>query len=217
MTGRRESCGRGVAVSHVALSSSVGSILSELPALLVAEVGDVGDVVAGVPGVDEGGEFDCLGTVFWVAEASLPFCLGEGLEEHDPAGVEAFDELEGPLDGGGGVMEGGPGGLVVGLDGGPVFGEGEADTYDGVYVAVRDVVDDLTEGPAAFAVWGVELRVSEALDGVAEFAGEIGEGCDGTLAVVHGDDLGPGELPYGVACVDVRGCHFVPLDSEEQS
>ncbi len=91
----------------------------------------------------------------------------KGLEEHDPAGVEGFDEFEGPLDGRGGVVQGGPGLLVVGLDGGPVLGEGEANADDGVHVAVGDVVDELADGPAAFAVWRVELLVAEALDGVA--------------------------------------------------
>ncbi len=106
-----------------------------------------------------------------MAEAALPLVVGEGLEEHDPAGVEGFDELERPLDGGGGVVQRGPGLLVVGLDGGPVLGEGEANADEGVHVAVGDVVDELADGPAAFAVGGVELGVVRPLTALRSSVG----------------------------------------------
>ena len=139
-----------------------------LPVFALAEVGDVGGVVAGVPGVEEGGELDGAGSHLGVAEASLPLGFVERLEEHDPAGVEGFDDVEGPLDRAGDVVEEGPGVFVVGLDGWPVFGEGELDADDGVHVGVGDVVDELADGPAAVAVGGGELGVVEILDGVAE-------------------------------------------------
>jgi hypothetical protein len=43
-------------------------------------------------------------------------------------------------------------------------------------VAVGDVVDKLADGPAAFAIGGVELGGAEAIDGGAEVLRERGEG-----------------------------------------
>jgi len=178
-----------------------------LPVFALAEVGDVGRVVAGVPGVEGGGELDGHPAVFGVAEAALPLGLVEGLEEHDPAGVEGFDEVEGPLDGGGGVVEDGPGFFIVELNGGPVFGEGEFDADDGVGVGVSNVVDELADGPAAVAVGCAELGVVEVVDGVAEVGGEIGEDGDGGEAVVGGGGAGALELADGVAGVEQLGGH----------
>ena len=73
----------------------------------------MGQVVAGVPGVVEGGEVDLLGAALGVKEAALPLGFGEGLQEQDPAGVNAFDDGEGPLDGSFVVGELGKGGFVV--------------------------------------------------------------------------------------------------------
>ena len=178
-----------------------------LPVFALAEVGDVGGVVAGVPGVEAGRELDGDGAAVGMAEAALPLGLVEGLEEHDPAGVEGFDEVEGPLDGGGGVVEDGPGVFVVGLDGGPVLGEGELEAEDGVHVGVGDVVDELADGPAAVTVGGSELGVVEVLDGVAKVGGEIGEDGDGGEAVVAGDGLGRLELADGVPGIVRLGGH----------
>src|ERR1700736_593513 len=96
---------------------------------------DVGEVVTAVPAVVESGEFDGLGAALGMTEAALPLLFREELEEHDPAGVEGLDEFERPLDWGSAVVKSRPGGFVVRLDGGPVFGEGEADADEGVHVA----------------------------------------------------------------------------------
>jgi hypothetical protein len=80
------------------------------------------------------------------------------------------------------------------------------------------VVDELADGPAAFAVRSVELFVAETFDDVAKFAGHVGDGGDGTDVVVAGDGSGAGELSDGVARVEIG--HGVgdearfPLDSE---
>ncbi len=165
------------------------------------------DVVAGVPTIEEGGVFEGHAAHDGMYEAALPLLLSEVLEEHDPAGVDAFEDFEGPLDGGGVVMEVGPCCLVVGLDGGPVFGEGQAQADDGVHVAVGEVVDDLAGVPTALAVGEVELGVAESLDGVAEFAGEIGERGDSSDDFVLRDGVWPGELTNGVAGIEVRCWH----------
>jgi hypothetical protein len=183
-----------------------------LPALCDAEVIDVGYVVAAVPAVGEGGQLDGRGAAFGVAVAALPLVVGEGLEEHDPAGVEALEELEGPLDGGCCVAQRGPGGLVVGLDGRPVLGEGEAYSDEGVHVAVGDVVDELPDSPAAFAVGRVEVGVLQAFDSVAQFGWEIGQSSDGAEQLIFGDLFGRGELADGIARVEIgHGVETVTL------
>ncbi len=180
--------------------------------LPAAKVGDVGDVVAGVPAVEEGGVFEVHAAHDGMDEAALPLLFGKVLEEHNQAGMDAFEDLEGPLDGGGVVVEVGPGGLVVGLDGGPVFGEGEAQADDGVHVAVGEVVNDLAGVPAAVAVGDVELGVAETLNSVAKLAGEIGKGGNGSDDFVLGDGLGAVELTNGVAGIEVRCWHELFLD-----
>ncbi len=94
--------------------------------------------------------------------------------------MERRRESQARVDGGGaGVGELGPELLVVGLDGGPILGEGEADADVGIHVAVGDVVDELADGPAAVAIGGVELRVVQAGDGGAEIFRQGGEDGDG--------------------------------------
>src|SRR5260370_36424898 len=106
-------------------------MVASLPGLGRSQVADMRDVMAAVPAIDQRGQLDALRAVLGMAEAALPLDVVERLEEHDPAGVEAFDKLERPLDGGGGVVQGGPGLLVVGFDDGPILGEGEADADKG--------------------------------------------------------------------------------------
>ena len=51
--------------------------IAGLPAFLGAEMGNVGDVVAGMPGVEQGGQFDGLRAAFGVKEGALPLGLVE--------------------------------------------------------------------------------------------------------------------------------------------
>lgn len=178
----------------------------------------MGGVMAAVPGVEAGGELDGHAPVLRVDEAALPLLLlVEGLEEHDPAGVEGFDEVEGPLDGSGGVAEVGPDFFVVGLDSGPVLGECELHAEKGVHVGVGDVVDELADGPAAIAIRSAELVVVEILDGVAEMGGEIGEDGDGGEVVIGRDGLGTLEFPDGVAGIKQLGRHGgAPVGLQEE-
>ncbi len=168
----------------------------------------MGGVMPAVPGVEAGGEIDGHGSVDGVAEAALPLLLLKGLEEHDPARVEGFDEVERPLDGGGGVVEGGPGLFVVGLDGRPVLGKGEFDAEEGVHVGVGDVVDELANGPTAVAVGGSKLIVAEVLNGVAEVGGQVGKDADGGKADLMRDGLRALEFSDGVPGIEQFGRHW---------
>jgi len=182
-----------------------------LPALGDAEVHDVSYVVFGVPGVEEGGFVVGHGATFGVLDAALPLGFVEGLEEHDPAGVETFDDLERPLGGcGGGVVEHGEELLVVAGHGGPVFGEGFAEAVEGRHVRVGDMVDELADGPSAFAIGRVDLRGVEVAERFAEQLGHLGDGLDGFAEVFGVDGGGRLEVADGVAWVGSFGHDFLP-------
>ena len=100
-------------------------------------------------------------------------------------------------------MERGPRSLVVGLDGWPVLGEGEADADEGVHVAVGQMMDDLTEHPASLTIGRVELGEAQALNGVAQFCWQIGQGDDGADTLIFGDRIGRDELADGIAWVEI--------------
>jgi hypothetical protein len=137
----------------------------------------MGGVVAAVPGV-EGGHFcEGLTAVFGMVVAALPLIFGERAEEEHPAVVQGIEETERELGGrSAGVVELGPEFLIVAFDDGPILSEGEAGADAGIHVAVGNVVDELADGPAAFAIGGVELGGAEAFDGGAEVLRERGEG-----------------------------------------
>lgn len=165
----------------------------------------MGDVVAGVPGVEGDGFGEGLAAVDGVNVAALPLVFAEGAEEGGPAGVEAVEDVEGGLDGGGaGVGEVGPEFLVVGDDGGPVLGDGEAHADVRVDVTVGEVMDELADGPAAIAVGGIELGIGKAGDGGAEILGKGGEDGDGG-GVVGEIDFGAAEFADGEAGIDFCG------------
>ena len=155
-----------------------------LPAFAFTQVGDVGEVMAGVPCVEQRGVFDGHPAVYRMAVTALPLLVVERLEEHDPAGVQAFNKFERPLGGSRGVVQVCPGCFVVELDGGPVFGKSQTNADGGVHVAIGHVMHDLADGPSAFAIERVPLPVVEAVDGVAELAGKLCKGADGAYHIV---------------------------------
>ena len=150
-----------------------------LPALPGAEAGDVGGVVAGVPIVEGEGCGQVHAAAFGVNEAAVEVVLSERQEQRDPALMERVDELERDLSGElAAIGEVGPGGYVVGIDGGPIFSERELETDQADAVAVGDVMDELADGPAAFAIGGVELGWGESVDGGAEVLGQQAQSLD---------------------------------------
>ena len=172
---------------------------AELPALLGAEVGDVGYVVLGVPSVVECGEVELLGAALGVGEGALPLGFGKGLEEHDPAGVNSFDNVERPLGRGCVVVEHGEGGFVVTRNDRQVFRKGLAYAKEGGTVRVSDVMDDLADGPAAFAVGGVYFGHVEMAERLAEKLRHLSKGIDGVAAVLGHDGVGRDENADGIA------------------
>ena len=106
-----------------------------------------------------------------VDEFAGEVCCGSEFEEHGEAEVDVFDDGKGGFDRKRGIGQQGPGVLVVGLDGGLVFGEGEAEADEGVHVGIGDVVDELADGPAAVAVGGVQVRFTEGVECGLELLG----------------------------------------------
>jgi len=159
----------------------------------------VGYVVLGVPGVVERDKVELLGAALGVGEAALPLVFGEGLEEHDPAGVDAFDDVERPLGRGGKVVKLGEGSFVVAGDAGEVFGKGFADAEERGRVGVGDVMDDLADCPAAFAVGGVYFGHVEMSKRLAEKLRHLSESVDGIATIVGHDGIRSGEEPDRIA------------------
>jgi hypothetical protein len=171
----------------------------ELPALLGAKIGDVGYVVLGVPGVVERGKVELLGPALGVREGALPLCFCEGLEEHDPAGVDAFDDVERPFGRGVVVVEHGEGGFVVARNGRYVLCEGLADAKESGTMRVSDVMDDLADGPAAFAIGGVYFGHVEMAERLTEKLRHLSESVDGVAEILRHDGVGRNEDTNGIA------------------
>ncbi len=113
-------------------------------------------------------------------------------EHYRPAVVDVFDDGEGWLDGERRVRELRPGVLIVGLDGGFVFCEAKPETDECVHVGIGNVMDELTDGPATFAIRGVELVLAQCDERSADVAWEI-------------TDLGDRGLPFGIVFIWSEG------------
>ena len=74
-----------------------------------------------------------------------------------------------------------PGGFVIRRDGGIISGKREPDADEGIHVAVGDVMHELADGPAAFAVGRVELALVKLGAGVAQVFGQLGDRPEGGL------------------------------------
>ena len=169
--------------------------------MLSAQMGDVSYVMARVPGVAEGGEIELGGAALGVVEAALPLEFVQGLQQHDPTGVDAFDGFERPLGRGDGVGQLGEGLLVVAGNYRPIFREGFAETMEGGHVRVGDVMDELADGPAVFTIGGIDLRRCEVAEGLAEQSGHLSKGEDGVATIFGCDAGGRSELADGIARV----------------
>jgi hypothetical protein len=58
--------------------------------------------------------------------------------------------------------------FLIGLEGGCIFRETNLKPAIGVDMAIGDMVDHLLYGPAAFPVWGQQLRLVQVEDGILQ-------------------------------------------------
>lgn len=112
--------------------------------------------------------------------------------------MDTFEEIDGPLDGSGGVVEFGEGLFVVAGDYGPVFREGLAEAVEGGHVRVRDVMHDLADGPAAFAVGRIELVIFEIAHGLAKLRWHLTNCFDGITKIFRRYCFPRSELADGI-------------------
>ena len=96
----------------------------------------------------------------------LPLPRADLLQDQNPTPVEGVQKIERqPHRRGPRVAQLGPPRLLVRPDGGARLGERELEAGVGVEMAVRNVVDDLANGPPTGAVGGVELLRGKPRDG----------------------------------------------------
>jgi hypothetical protein len=123
-----------------------------------AQIGDVGGVMAGVPCIECQSRSKVLTAHLGVIVATLEVVCVKRFKQSHPASVQRADERERRLNGHtAAVGQVGPCSLVVGLDGGPFFGERELESDIGVGMAVRNVMHHLAHGPTALAIGCVKL------------------------------------------------------------
>lgn len=91
--------------------------------------------------------------------------------------------------------------FVIWLDGGLVFGQGEAKADEGIHVRIGDVVDELTDGPAAVAIGGIEICLPEGVECGFEKLWQIADLGDGGLALGFIGKWSEGKGSYRVAGV----------------
>jgi hypothetical protein len=155
-----------------------------LPAHPFAQIRDVRGVVARMPGVQRKYAGEGLAPKLGMIVAALELSLGEGFKKRYPALMKRGDHGDGSIDGQRTIGQARPCRFIVGLDSGPVLGQGKLGPHVSVGVAVGDVVYKLAYGPAAIAIRSIELRVAEPADGGLNITGK--EPQDGDLLGAHG-------------------------------
>ena len=149
----------------------MGNGESGLPVVALAEAGDMGRMVLAVPGVHPEQEPERhLAVVFGMH-------YGAGLQRF---AIEVFDA--GIPTGMQGVQQGerniyrqlvhiiqfGPGGFIIGFDGGIVFGHAQLEADHGIGMAVCNMMDHLLDRPAPVAVWREQLGFIQVQDRILQ-------------------------------------------------
>ena len=154
----------------------------ESPGFLFAKFGDVRNVVAAVPGILKEYPVHCERPVIGMDEHAAELIRGERTPEPNPPIMKSIEKREGRIDGTGlCVRQLRPETFVIRFNGWLLFGEREAKTDVRIEVAVRNVVNDLANGPSAFAIRRVQLRGREATGGGAKLGRSLGNNFDRLL------------------------------------
>src|ERR1017187_9209248 len=107
-----------------------------LPAITRAQAGYVRGVVASVPLVNRQRAFEVLAAIHGMNETLLEVLFRHRFQQCRPTIVQGLDECQRTFNGCLAVCESCPGGLVIGLDGGPIFGKRELEADKGVGVDI---------------------------------------------------------------------------------
>ncbi len=124
----------------------------------------VGYVVVRVPGVKGQHAVERHRARFGVDVPSLPVLFRHTAHQNNPALVQAIEQSSAkrrwacPTT----IIQSRPGRFIVRFDDRIRLGERQLETNVRVHVAVGNMMHDLANGPSAFAIRGVELRLAES-------------------------------------------------------
>jgi hypothetical protein len=163
---------------------------SLLPTFASAERSDVRDMVAAMPGVVANHIVEGHRSHFWMTQASRKVLGRQRAQQDVPAMVKGFQQRERNFDGSiARVLQLGPESLVVGLDRRLIFGERKFASDVRIHMAVGNVVHDLPDGPAAWAIGRIKLPLGEPGNSVSQSLGRRGNLRDRTFAFIGGQRL----------------------------
>jgi hypothetical protein len=115
-------------------------------------------------------------------EHAAELIRGERTPEPNPPIMKCIEQREGHIDGTGlCVRQLRPEIFVIRFNGWLLFGERETKTDVRIEVAVRDMVNNLANGPSTFAIRRVQLRGREATRGGAKAGRSLGNNFDRLL------------------------------------
>src|SRR5579863_2984858 len=152
-----------------------------------------------MPRVERKSGGEVLGAAFGMKKSFAEVAFGHRFKHRYPALVQGIRKGERDLDRHAGVGQDGPGGFIVRLDRGLVFGKSELATDVRVEMTVCDMMHDLADGPAVFAIRSIELEVVESADGGTELRGKLTKCLEVGNAVGGRVRRGYFEAPDGIA------------------
>src|ERR1035437_1845137 len=163
-------------------AASAPVAMLSLPAHARAQAGDVRGVMKRVPGVH--GQY--LGQVnaapLRVNKSLAEVFVGQRFQQRHPAAMQRLDQRQRAANRQAAVWQFSPGGLVVDLDGWPIFGQRRLAADVGLGVAIGDVMHHLAHRPSAFAVRRVELGIIQSGNGGPQALGQLAQGLHVRLA-----------------------------------
>jgi hypothetical protein len=161
--------------------------LTRLPFAALAKIRDVSRVMATVPSVERNHLLQRLAAVFRMHIALFEVRVCKRIEQNHPTSMQTVNHLERQGERCGlSVRKLRPLGLVIGIDRRPLFRQRMTDTRVRVEMTVGDVVNHLTNGPAALAVRCFKLFVTQAGDRATKFRGQRLNVSDGRRALRRG-------------------------------
>src|SRR5216683_2334855 len=158
-----------------------------LPVFSGTQMRDVRDMVARVPCISERQQLHRHRAILWMMAPAFPLLVVERLQQHHPAGMQAFHKLQRPLHGSRDVVQLRPGRFIVWFDRRPVFGQRKLDADDGVHMTVRDVVHNLPQSPPTLAVRCAQLRKAQPIHRIPQLLRKLGQRCNRISALAGRD------------------------------
>ena len=146
---------------------------------------------------------------FGMPERACEFGLTERTQQCKPSGMQASEERKGELNRSSScVRELGPRSFFIGVDRRGIFGEREPDSLVAIEVTVREMVDNLTNGPTAGAIWGIKLRLTQPGYSPPQVHGQFLEIAQPPCSIGSSHMRRRLELAYWVSKILARRCTY---------